>query len=88
MKVIKRPESTTVVIEFYFHEIRDEKEAKNIMEGHTEEDLFVVGKFVDEVSFQPKIYFAIREKDKLFVDWKKYVATMELLHETNGTVVE
>lgn len=82
MRVIGRPETTTIAAEFYFHVIKDEKEAKNIMEGHTEDDLFVVAKKVDEITFQPTLYFAIRE-NKPFITWKKYVASIELLHNSN-----
>lgn len=79
MKIIERPETTTIVAEFYFHVVKDEKEVKNIMEGHTEDDLFVVAKKVDEITFEPTLYFAIRE-NKPFITWKKYVASIELLH--------
>jgi hypothetical protein len=88
MKVIERPDSKTFVIELYFHEVRDEKEAKNIMEGHTTKDIFIVRKEIDNITFQPKIYFALMEKDKLFSDWKKYVSTVELLYITHGFVVK
>jgi len=79
MKIIERPETTTVVAEFYFHVVKDEKEVKNIMEGHTENDLFVVAIKFDEITFEPTLYFAIRE-NKPFITWKKYVASIELLH--------
>lgn len=87
MKVIERPESTTVILEFLFHVIKDEKEIKNVMEGHTEDDLFIVSRVVDEISFQPKMYFALKEKNKSFNEWKKYVATMKLVEDTSGIVI-
>lgn len=85
MKKIERPDSTTYVLDFPFHEIKDEKEVKNIMQGRSEKDIFKVMGIVDEKTFQPKLAFAIKEENKPFSYWEKYIVPLELMHESHNS---
>lgn len=86
MKKIKRPDSTTYILEFPFHEIKDETEAKNVMQGHTVDDIFVVLPWVDQKSFKPKLAFAMRQEGKDFYHWEKYITDVGLLNTVCGYV--
>lgn len=77
MKKIERAETTTHILEFMFHEIKNETEAKNVMLGVYKEDIFVFSRWVHPETFQPWIFFGIRNGDKV-IDWPKYCAPMEL----------
>ena len=77
-KVIERPMSTTHVLEFPFHYIKDEKEAENVRKVIGDREVFHVHRGIDEHTFQPILYFAIPEKDKPFFYWIKYAAPMSI----------
>jgi hypothetical protein len=77
-KVIERPMSTTHVLEFPFHYIKDEKEAENVRKLIGDKEVMQVHRGVDEHTFQPILYFAIPEKDKPFFFCVKYAAPMTL----------
>lgn len=80
MKKIERPESTTYVLDFPFHYIKDEKEAKNIFGNLKEEDFLVVQKkkMIDD-NFNPLMALAIKDTNKPFSEWLKYIVRMELV---------
>ena len=78
-KVIERPMSKTYITEFLFHYIKDETEMKNVIAANPGKEIFQVMRIVDVNTFQPMLYFAFEEKNKLFSEWMKYVVKMELM---------
>lgn len=87
MRVIERPDSTTVVVETLFHLIRHETEAKNALSGVKEEDIIQFMRAIDPATFQPILYFIIKKEGKPISEWLKYCAPMELMQykeEENG----
>lgn len=85
-KVIVRPETTTHVLDFMFHMIKDKEEAKNVADLIGDKQIFQVARGVDPDTFQPILYFAIPEDNKPFNAWLKYGSTMELLVKSDDTV--
>ena len=85
MRVIQRPESTTVALEILFHVIKDQKEATNVCVGVTETDIVIIQKMIDSNTFQPLLYFAIKQEGKDMSKWLKYVTKVELVL---GTPIE
>jgi hypothetical protein len=81
-KVIERPTSTTYVLDFPFHYIKDENEMKNVVATNQGKEIFQVMRSMDPNTFQPLLYFAFKEEGKPFSDWMKYVAKMEIYSET------
>lgn len=79
MKKIQRPESTTYVLDFPFHYIKDEKEAINVFSNLKEKDILVVQKLVDKDTFIPMMAFAIKDENKQFSEWLKYYVRTELI---------
>lgn len=86
MKKIERPDSTTYIIEIPFHEIKDETEAKNVMQNNTVDDIFVITPLLDGKSLQPKLAFALRQEGKDFHHWEKYIIDIGLLNTVCGYV--
>lgn len=84
MKKIERPESTTHILEFMFHEIKNETEAKNVMLGVSEENIFVFSKWIHPKTFQPWIFFGIRSGDTV-TNWPKYCGPVELTRSCKTT---
>ncbi len=80
-KVIERPTSTTHVVDFLFHLVKDETEMKNILAASQGKEIFKVAIVVDMNTFQPMMYFSFVEKDKPFSEWMKYVARMAPMAE-------
>lgn len=78
MKVIERPETTTLVVEELYHLVKDAKEMKNIMAGVDANDIFKIRISMNPQTFQPMLFFAIKKEGKPFSDWMKYVAPLEL----------
>jgi hypothetical protein len=79
MGVIERPESTTYVLEFPFHLIRNEKELQNMMQGYTSADGVVIQNLVEKDTYQPLVAVALRDEKRPFVHWHKFVVRLELL---------
>ena len=77
-RIIERPNTTTYVIDFMFHYIKDATEMKNVASLIGDKEIFQVMRTVDPNTYQPLLFFAILEKDKPFSDWMKYVIKMEL----------
>lgn len=77
-KVIERPTSTTHVLEFPFHYIKDEMEAENVRKVIGDREIVQVHRGIDKDTFQPILYFAIPEKDNPFFFWMKYAAPMSI----------
>lgn len=87
MKVIERPESTTYMLEFPFHYIKDEKEVSNIFRGKSKDEIFIVGKRVDVHTYRPQLALAIKKENLPFSQWEKYLVDLELYAETYSLVV-
>jgi hypothetical protein len=81
-KVIERPMSTTYVLDFPFHYIKDEVEMKNVVTTNGSKEIVHILRSMDPNTFQPLLYFAFKEEGKPFSDWMKYVAKMEIYSET------
>jgi hypothetical protein len=65
MKIIERPDSTTIEMTYSYHVIRDAREAKNVLEGVTTPDRIVrMHQIVDKDTFQPQIAFILRNTDE------------------------
>jgi hypothetical protein len=79
MKVIERPESTTHMLNFPFHLIKNETEAENVKKLIGDRKIMQVHRGITPDTFQPLIYFAIPEEGKTFFEWMKYVAPLELV---------
>ena len=79
VKIIERPESTTYMLDYAFHLIKDEKEAENVRKLIGDKKIFEIQRIVDKESFQPMLAFAIPEEGKGFYEWMKYVAKLEQL---------
>jgi hypothetical protein len=79
MKVIERPESTTHMLNFAFHLIKDKAEAENVKKMIGERKIMQVARGITPDTYQPLIYFAIPEEGKPFFEWMKYVAPLELV---------
>ena len=58
-KVIERPMSTTHVLEFPFHYIKDEKEAENVRKVIGDREVLQVHRGIDEHTFQPILYLSL-----------------------------
>ena len=78
VKIVEHPTSTSHVLNFNFHYIKDAAEAENVKKIMGDKKPFIVGRTVDMKSFQPTLYFAIPE-NKPFIDWLKYAAPMEIM---------
>ena len=85
-KVIVRPETTTHVLDFMFHMIKDEEEMKNVADIIGDKKVFHVSRGVDPDTFQPILYFAIPEDNTPFNAWLKYGSTMELLVKSDDHI--
>jgi hypothetical protein len=79
MKVIERPMSTTYVLDFEFHLIKDETEMKNVVAVIGEKKIVQIARTFDLETFQPMLAFAIPEDGKPFSQWMKYIAKLELI---------
>ena len=79
MRVIERPMSTTYMLDYAFHLIKDEVEAENIHKLIGDKEIFHVQRTVDMETFQPMLAFAIPEDGKLFSEWMKYISKLELI---------
>jgi hypothetical protein len=79
MKVIERPTSTTYVLDFEFHLIKDETEMKNVVAIIGEKKIVQIARTFDLETFQPMLAFAIPEDDKPFSEWMKYITKLELI---------
>lgn len=79
MRIIERPESTTYMIDYAYHLIKDEAEAENVRKLINGKKVFQVQRLVDKETFQPMLAFAIPEEGKTFSEWPKYIAKLELL---------
>jgi hypothetical protein len=79
MKIIERPESTTYVLDFPFHLIKDEAEAENVRKLINGKKILQIQRMVDKETFQPMLAFAIPEDGKTFSEWMKYVCRLELI---------
>ena len=81
-KVINRPDTTTHVLEFPFHVIRNEKEAENVRKLSEGKEIIKIGNLFHSEEFKLMMYFAIREEGKPFSEWLKYASPAELETET------
>ena len=79
MKIIERPESTTYMLDYAFHLIKDKVEAENVRKLIGDKKIFEIQRIVDEKTFQPMLAFAIPEEGKSFYEWMKYIAKLELI---------
>jgi len=79
MKIIERPMSTTYVLDYLFHFIKDEEEAENVRKLIGDKEIFHVQRTVDMETFQPMLAFAIPEDGKPFSEWLKYISKLELI---------
>lgn len=79
MKIIERPMSTTYMLDYPFHLIKDEAEAENVRKIIGDKEIFHVQRTVDKETFQPMLAFAIPEDNKPFSEWVKYIAKLELV---------
>lgn len=77
-KIIERPMSTTHFVEFAFHLIKDEREAENVSALIGDREVMIVSKGMDPDTFMPMLYFAIKNDEKPFVDWMKFVSPLTL----------
>ncbi len=81
MRKIERPDSTTIVLDFPFHLVRDETELKNILvDVDTEKQVKSLGRYMDTVSFTPH-YIMWVDKGKPFMESVKFVVPAEYLTE-------
>ena len=78
---IIRPGIVSHQLSFIFHVCKDEKEVLNALVGVKKEDIFEVYKTVDTETFEPIIYFAIREEGKPFIDWLKFATKLSDIYE-------
>lgn len=78
-KIIERPEFTSYVLDFPFHLIKNETEAKNVSQLIGDKKIMHVLKFVDKKTYQPMLAFVIPEEGKDFSEWMKYVSKLELM---------
>lgn len=82
MRVIERPDSTTVMIEFPFHIIKDEEEFNHVLSGVDKKDIKVVKAFVDPISFMPKIAFEVNVDVPLIGNQcYRYIATLNSVEQ-------
>jgi hypothetical protein len=80
-KVIERPMSTTHILDFPFHYIKDEAEMNNVVAVSKGKEVVQIMRSMDPNTYQPLLYFAFKEDDKPFSDWMKYAAKMEIYSE-------
>ena len=59
MKVINRPESSTLEITYPYHVIRNAKELQNVLEGISRDRVIRMGRIVDEHTFAPQFLFMV-----------------------------
>ena len=78
MKKIVRPESTTVVFELLFHEIKSIDELRNILIGVAPKDISVFRRYVDPDTFQPLIAFQIKANDLMYKSSQTLSYTVEM----------
>ena len=78
MKVINRPMSTSHVMEFPFHYIKDQAESDNIKKLIDGKNTVHVMDRYDPESARYLRYFAVEDANKPFAEWFKYVTTMSL----------
>lgn len=88
LKVIERPESTTHVMGFMFHWIKDEKEAKNVFDVIGDKKTLSVARSVDPETFQPILYFAVVDDTAPFSEWLKYGAKLELMSKKTSNSID
>jgi hypothetical protein len=80
MKKIERTDSTTIVFEYLFHVIKDEKEADNVLKDVTSERFFEFQRFVDEKTFAPWVAFGIPNNKRTTInELLKYCCPIEML---------
>jgi len=88
MKIIERPTSTSYVLDFPFHFIRDKFEANNVKNVIGDREIVHVARGMNPSSYMPMLYFAVRDDSKPFSEWLKYVTTMVLMIEVTGSELE
>lgn len=59
MRILKRPDSTTVLAEIAFHLIKSKKEADNIFKDVDVKNIHILLKIVDDKTFEQMIYCMI-----------------------------
>jgi hypothetical protein len=72
-----------IELSFKARVINTREELDNMMKrdhhrNYTEEDLLVVSKYFDRKNYQPYIIYAIKEPNKDFMAWQKFVVPLEL----------
>jgi hypothetical protein len=80
MRKLERPDSITHILEVDFHEIKSNEEMQNIFKDVDKSDVLLWARIIDPVTFQPLLYFVIRNKnDSSLLMSLKYVGSYEML---------
>ncbi len=67
MKIIERPDSTTVCIEIMFHLLKNTKEVYNVLRFLDFDDIIIATKWVDTKTFEPHVAFWVKETGYAYV---------------------
>jgi hypothetical protein len=88
MRKIERPDSTTLVLEFPFHLVKDEKELENILvDVDIEKQVKSLGRYMDHDNFCPH-YIMWIDEDKAFTHSIKFVVRIDhFINVTQNKIV-
>ena len=78
MRIIERPDTTSICMETIFHECKNATELTNVLAGVDPKDILIYEQAIDRVSFQPKVYVIIKEGNKPLNRCLKYVYTLQV----------
>jgi hypothetical protein len=77
MRKIERPDSTTIVLDFPFHLVKNEAELKNILvDVDVEKQVKSLGMYMDPVSFTPHFVMWV-DKGKPLMESIKFIVSAE-----------
>ena len=77
MKIVERPQSTTVVLDAKFHLCRSTQEVANSLAGVDKDNIIVWGKIFDPVSFQPQLAVIVKHGDVPLAECMKFIIPLE-----------
>jgi len=86
VKVLKRPESTSIIIERTYHLIKNQIELVNIFESVDPNNVIFEERIIDDQMFQPQQAVLIRERINELISLTRYIVPYELICETTPKI--
>lgn len=83
MQIIRRPETTTIILNMAFHLIKDQEEADRIKSLYENSDpkyeIIPIAKLIDQQTYQPLLAFVLYAKGSILDECIKYISPVEYI---------